>query len=130
MALGVGAIHGSGAGMTSHQDIKASNVFVNLDQSNEIRDVALGDYGIGNEYPVAHNAGTPGVGAPELFISRAFKDSDIFSLGKLAVLIIFPWEIGWQILSSPDERLKRVIAKYPMMNNFCSIITKMLHVNW
>ena len=130
---GLKEIHGTGMdgidGMC-HQDIKPSNVFVNLDDLGNIRDVMLGDYGIGdvNVY-VDHHSGTPGWGSPELFIARADRESDIFSFGKLAVVTLFPWDIGWEIMSSPvGPELFQVVQQYPILKHFQETVTLMLQV--
>ena len=83
-----------------HRDIKPSNIMLDSKM-----DPVLVDFGIGRDFKnLGGSVGTPGFTAPEQ-ISGDKQDFpvDVFSLGKILVLIIFEWQAGWKILWSPER---------------------------
>ena len=80
-----------------HRDLKPTNIM--LDANKEL---TLVDFGIGrNNGNLEGSCGTPGFNAPEQFSGdRQGNPVDIFSLGKILILIFFKWEIGWTLLWS------------------------------
>ena len=80
-----------------HRDLKPSNVIV--DQGHTI----LLDFGIGtSDHVIDGSCGTAGFNAPENFAcGKQWVQSDWFSLGKVLVLIIFEWRVGWQLIWNP-----------------------------
>ena len=127
VAEGVEAIHKRGV---RHFDLKAMNIFVDIDH-NDVQELAIADFGIGNADKNADDhCGTPGVGSPEQFTTYASRGSDIFSLGKLSVQIIFPWDTYWGIMGTSVEQ--RQIDKFrnthKVFEKFHDLILSMLKV--
>ena len=112
-----------------HMDLKSNNVFINVEQ-DEVKELVVADFGIGEEGIVSHHCGTPGVGSPEQFITYASRESDIFSLGKLSVQIVFPWDTFWGIMGTPVDQSK--IDKFRQTHNvfekFHNLVSSMLEV--
>ena len=72
--------------------------------------------------------GTPGFGSPEQFYGLAFPKSDNYAVAKTAVLILFTWQLGWNILFQPIE-----CEQFSELNNHPSFIkdtlSRLLHVS-
>ena len=49
------------------------------------------------------------------------RHSDNYSLGKLAILLIFPWNTAWELLSRPKETTNETDAN--------ELISQLLHVS-
>ena len=113
-----------------HQDLKSNNVFVNVEQ-DEVKELVVADFGIGSfYYNVIHHCGTPGVGSPEQFTSRANRESDIFALGKLSVQIIFPWDTFWGIMGTPVDQsaIEKFRKTHKIFEKFHDLVSGMLQV--
>ena len=117
----------------AHRDIKPSNIM--LDESKQ---PVLVDFGIAKwKSELVDSEGTPGFVAPEVFQGRLFRPPfqgrrldqpavDTFALGKLLVLILFEWELGWQILWSPKKYIES--KKLNHFTDMLSMIRLMLRV--
>ena len=117
-----------------HMDLKAMNIFVDVEQ-NDVKEIVIADFGIGEKGTgtyVGLHFGTPGVGSPEQFISRASRKSDIFSLGKLSVQIVFPWETFWGIMGTPVDQSKidKFRQTHKVFKKFHNLVSLMLKVRW
>ena len=65
----------------------------------------------------------------------AFKSSDVFSLAKLAILVLFPWNVAWFILATPEKNekiqfLKSQLESIPIFNQFLEFLREMLNVSF
>ena len=114
-----------------HYDLKGMNIFVDVEQ-NDVKELVIADFGIGAEqgYSIHHHCGTPGVGSPEQFTSLARQESDIFSLGKLSLQIIFPWDTFWGIIGSPvdQSQIDKFRKTHKLFEKFHNLISSMLKV--
>ena len=118
-----------------HYDLKAMNIFVDVEQ-NDVKELVIADFGIGNDGLregggiVDHHCGTPGVGSPEQFTTLAWRESDIFSLGKLSVQIVFPWETFWGIMGTPVDQSKidKFRQTHKVFKKFHDLVSSMLKV--
>ena len=111
-------------------DLKAMNIFVDVEQ-NDVKELVIADFGIGKEGGiVVHHCGTPGVGSPEQFTSSAFQESDIFSLGKLSVQIVFPWDTFWGIMGTPVDQsaINKFRQTHKVFEKFHDLVSSMLKV--
>ena len=81
----------------AHRDIKPSNIML-----DDTKQPVLVDFGIADwwsKLELGAPKGTPGFSAPEQFEQvKQTIEVDMFSLGKLLVLILFEWQRGWQLL--------------------------------
>ena len=116
------------SGKVVHRDLKPINIM--LDANKEL---TLVDFGIGRNYgQLKGSCGTPGFNAPEQFSGdRQDMPVDIFSLGKILILIFFQWKIGWtSLLSSKEWITSQKVAenKLTPLSHFLNIIRKMLQV--
>lgn len=92
-----------------HLDLKATNILINLDKSQKWnkRDLVLADFGLaGTVNDVRGSSGTPGFGSPEQFIGIVTPTSDNYALGKLAIMVLFKWEISWNFLARPISKVE------------------------
>ena len=117
------------AGYVAHRDLKPTNIM--LDKNNEL---VLVDFGIGKDYSnLKGSCGTPGFNAPEQFSGdKQEQPVDIFSLGKILILIFFKWEIGWTSLWSSKNWIssrKNAENELAPLSDFFNIIRQMLQVN-
>lgn len=89
-----------------HRDIKPSNVMLD----SNLNPVLI-DFGIGESIGfLKGSVGTPGFTAPEQISGdKQTYPVDIFSLGKLLVVILFEWQVGWSILYSPKKLIESKI---------------------
>ena len=114
-----------------HFDLKAMNIFVD-GEHNDVKELVIADFGIGKDAVVytGGHFGTPGVGSPEQFTSRASRQSDIFSLGKLSVQIVFPLDAFWGIIGSPADQLQieKFRNTHKVFENFHDLVSSMLKV--
>ena len=113
-----------------HQDLKSNNVFVNVEQ-DQVKELVVADFGIGSGgTDVGHHCGTPGCGSPEQFTSIANQDSDIFSLGKLSVQIIFPWDTFWGIMGTPVDQsaIDKFRTTHQVFEKYHNLVSSMLQV--
>jgi len=127
VAEGVQAQHEEGV---QHADLKGQNIFLDVEH-REIKELVIADFGIGSDYGgVAHHCGTPGVGSPEQFTAYAHQESDIFSLGKLSVQIIFPLDTFWGIMGSPVDQsaIDKFRNAHPIFKKFHDLVSSMLEV--
>ena len=86
-----------------HLDIKPSNILINLEEDGEwCYDLVLTDFGLSGSIDTAlGQCGTPGFGSPEQFMGKVHLKSDNYSFGRLAIIVLFPWDIAWDLLSKP-----------------------------
>ena len=108
-----------------HRDLKPSNVM--LDQGQMV----LVDFGIGKDsYYTKGSSGTAGFNAPENFACQEqWRESDWFSLGKVLVLIIFEWGVGWQLIWNPRIwNETETGTKFGRLNDIRRTVAKMLKV--
>ena len=128
VAEGVKALH---AKDTQNFDLKAMNIFVDVEQ-NDVKEIVIADFGIGREggFIADHHYGTPGVGSPEQFTTYAYTESDIFSLGKLSVQIVFPWDTFWGIMGTPVDQsaIDKFRNAHPIFKKFHDLVSSMLEV--
>ena len=114
-------------GWVVHRDLKPTNIMV--DAKNEL---ALVDFGIGNlNGGLKGSCGTPGFNAPEQFSGEEqYFPVDIFSLGKFLILILFEWNIGWNLLWSSEEwlRSQKLEHKLTPLSDLFKFIHRMLQV--
>ena len=110
-----------------HRDLKPTNIMVDATTK-----FALVDFGIGtNANTVSGSSGTPGFNAPEQFSDeRQTDDVDIFSLGKNLILILFEWEIGWNLLWSSKEWIQSQKLKHKLdpLSDLFEFIRRMMQV--
>ena len=87
-----------------HLDIKPSNILINLNEDGKWNywDLVLADFGLSGSIDTALGlCGTPGFGSPEQFMGKVHLKSDNYSFGRLAIIVLFPWDIAWDLLSKP-----------------------------
>ena len=89
-----------------HRDIKPSNILVKTKQLQNSKlgldGWAISDFGLAGKLTnLIGSAGTAGFAAMEQFDGRTHQKSDNYSLSKMAVLILMPWDIAWGILAYP-----------------------------
>ena len=66
------------------------------------KNLVLADFGLSGDLKTcSKNAGTPGFGSPEQMIGRVHPKSDLYALGKLAIIILFEWDVAWSLLAKP-----------------------------
>ena len=62
----------------------------------------MADFGLSGYLDTcSKNSGTPGFASPEQMIGNVHHNSDLYSLGKLAILILFEWDTAWSLLAQP-----------------------------
>ena len=113
-----------------HLDIKPSNILINLGKDGKWNnDLVLTDFGLsGSIDTTLGQCGTPGFGSPEQFMGKFHLKSDNYSFGRLVIIVLFPWDIAWDLLSKP-------ITKYDLENenvqhlDFYNSIAKLLDVS-
>ena len=120
----------------NHLDLKPSNIYLKTKDGKRHGRICIADFGITrDEYFGLSEArtGTALFSSPEQLVSRANHKSDIFAYGKMLVLIIFKWKMGWWLLGSPRDEKVEEVAKFfkmnPLTENFCDLVSKMLDVD-
>ena len=112
-------------GKMVHRDIKPSNVMLDSNMNP-----VLVDFGIGRffeEFDLNVSVCTPGFTAPEQISGDSqYFSVDVFSLGKLLVLILFKWQVGWKMLWSPIRIPES--EKLAAFGDFVNMIRLMLQV--
>ena len=87
-----------------HLDLKPSNILLNLRRDNtwNEQDLVLADFGLASSFEaLTGNCGTPGFGSPEQFTCCPSEKSDNYAFGKLLILILFDWQLAWNMLAQP-----------------------------
>ena len=46
-------------------------------------------------------AGTPGFAPPEIFTGEVYQNSDLYSLGKTIIFVVFEWDFAFELLYGP-----------------------------
>jgi len=115
-----------------HLDIKPSNVLINLGNDGEWNpgnDLVLTDFGLSGTIDTAlGQCGTPGFGSPEQFMGKVHLKSDNYAYGKMVIIILFPWDIAWDLMSQPI--IKEDLEKENVENlDFYNSIYKLLDVS-
>jgi serine/threonine protein kinase len=101
-----------------HLDVKLSNVLINYDSniikkilsmkkwnSADRNNLVLADFGLSGDIATcSKNAGTPGVASPEQMIGKVHRKSDLYSLGKLSIMILFEWDTAWALIAQPKTK--------------------------
>jgi serine/threonine protein kinase len=132
-----------------HLDIKPSNVLLNYDSNNKVSNVnqpislwnpidrdnfVLADFGLSGDLSTcSKNAGTPGCASPEQMIGKIHQKSDQYAFGKLAVMLLFDWNVAWSLLAEPKSEqelqaekiygtdLQKIIADLLQVNKYMSV---------
>ena len=117
-----------------HLDIKPSNIMLRLsdDKTWDKETVVLTDFGLATNFDILYGfAGTPGYGSPEQFLGTPSETSDNFAVGKLIIITIFPWNVGWNFLRQPitDESDKQM-ANEKKLKPFYEMISSLLNVSF
>ena len=112
-----------------HLDLKPSNIFLNL--TNRKWDgitLKIADFGLSRKNTdLVGSMGTPAFGSPEQFEARPSQKSDNFALGRMALMILYPWKDAWNLMAQPlteTEFINHPARKDPK----CKIIAKLLKV--
>ena len=117
-----------------HRDIKPSNFLVRtkeLSTSNTCYKLVenewkLSDFGLScNTSNLSGTGGTPCFGPMEQFDGNSHQKSDNYSLAKLGILLIFSWQIGWNLLAAPLSPSE--YNKYS--NYYLDIFRELTHVS-
>ena len=121
-----------------HLDLKPSNILLMYDtnilqkvltlnkwNSANVDNLVLADFGLSGDLATcSKNAGTPGFASPEQMIGQVHKKSDLYSFGKLAILVLFEWDTAWSLMAQPKTepelklekiygtKLKKIIAGF------------------
>ena len=108
-----------------HRDLKPTNIMI-----DKKKRLALVDFGIANqEIYLKGSCGTPGFNAPEQFSGQnQHRSADIFSLGKNLILILFEWQIGWNLLWSPEKWTQKFDYKLASLFPLLDFIKLMMQV--
>ena len=100
--------------------------FRNNDEKPSDIEIVLTDFGLaGSE----SKGGTPVFGSPECWTDRKDKSSDIFSLGRVFLMVILPIEKFLKFLFVPifkgqKRKMMKLIDKEPIL----SLISKMMRI--
>ena len=115
-----------------HLDIKPSNIMLKLNGDQwDGETIVITDFGLCSPIDALTGmAGTPGFGSPEQFIGQPSQKSDNYAVGKLAVMVMFPWQLAWNLLAQPlgKEQISEV-EKSPLLSPFHKIISDLLNVS-
>ena len=128
-----------------HRDIKPSNVLLRtkllstvIEKGSKKQELnskytmvdgewALCDFGLScNISNLTGSNGTPCFAPMEQFDDHPHRKSDNYSLAKLAVLLLFPWKLGWNLIAAPLS--STMYKKFPL-KTYLSMITGMLNVS-
>ena len=117
-----------------HLDIKPSNVLVKLNEKGNWnhQDIVLTDFGLclrkWDMSKLTSCSGTPGFASLEQFLGGPTMRSDNYSLGKTAILILFKWQLGWNLLAQPltPSQFQGHLLKNTLV---AKIISNLLHVS-
>ena len=113
-----------------HLDLKPSNIFIKL--TNGIWDgitLKIADFGLARKTSdLFGRMGTPAFGSPEQFEGRPNSKSDNFALGKMAIMILNPWQTAWNLMAQPLTESE--FNNHPARKDQkCQIISKLLKVS-
>ena len=131
LALEVKKMSGNEYMKTVHRDLKPSNVMI--DAGN----LCLIDFGLAMTYDIYKNhrawgsCGTPGFIAPEQVTCAIQTEKvDIWGLGKTIALIVFQWDIAWQLLWSPKLLEPNDITSLGSLVKLIDLLKDMLEVSY
>ena len=108
-----------------HRDLKPSNIFLKTkvlqNQKLGLDQWVLGDFGLSSlSSDLAGSSGTAGFVSMEQFEGKPTQKSDNYSFGKMAVLILFKWNIGWTLLARPLSNLEYKNFQFYHLFNYLS----------
>ena len=114
----------------AHFDLKPGNIFLDVGKDDLKPRVKVADFGIARRGMAQHKVGTAGFGSPEQFAANAGAESDIFSVGKVAILVIFEWDLAWHILWNPVDKkdAERFFKMHNILEELHVLIRSMLEV--
>ena len=111
-----------------HNDIKPHNYLVKFDRDLSDIEIVLTDFGLAGSET---KGGTPVFGSPECWANpdRKDKSSDIFSLGRVFLMMILPKEEFRNFLFVPitqdgKEDIMKLIEEEPILH----LISKMMRI--
>ena len=122
-----------------HLDLKPSNILIKYDtfaklfrwkkwNSAKVGNLVLADFGLSGDLGTcSKNAGTPGFASPEQMIGQVHQKSDLYALGKLAIMILFDWNTAWSLIAQPKTELE-LRSEGIYGTNFKKIIADFLKV--
>ena len=87
-----------------HLDLKPANIFINVmaDGSWDKKTLKIADFGLARKSTdLIGSMGTPAFGSPEQFEGRPDLKSDNFAIGRMAIMILYPWDIAWHLIAQP-----------------------------
>ena len=91
-----------------HRDLKPSNILLrtkklpNGQEEILLNQWVLTDFGLASRMAnLSGSNGTPGFASMEQFVGKSHEKSDNYSISKLAVLILFKWNVAWNLLARP-----------------------------
>ena len=113
-----------------HLDLKPSNIFINLNNGKwDRKTLKIADFGLcRNNSDLVGRMGTPGFGSPEQFDGHPHLKSDNFAVGKMAIMILHPWQIAWNLMAQPLTEAE--YNNHPAKNDqICRQIADLLKVS-
>ena len=132
LALEVKKMSGDEFIKTVHRDLKPSNVL-----RDAAGNLSLIDFGLAKTYDVDKNqkawgsCGTPGFLAPEQFTCAIQTEKvDIWGLGKTIALILFSWDIAWQLLWLPKSLDRNDFSSLGPLVKLIKLLKDMLEVSY
>ena len=118
----------------AHLDVKPSNIMLSKDANDawDGQTVILADFGLSTSFDrLSGNSGTPGYGSPEQFLGAPSIKSDNYAVGKLCVMILFPWQSAWNFLAQPLKKGEiSKIERSIFLKPFHRTISDLLNVSY
>ena len=112
-----------------HLDLKPSNIFLKLLEGYwDEKNLKIADFGLSRKKDdLSGRMGTPGFGSPEQFEGNPSMKSDNYALGRMAIFILFPWKLAWnlsaQLLTGKEfeEHWTRRSSKFQMISQLLNV---------
>ena len=119
----------------AHRDIKPSNILLQTESrpNSKIgikkKKWVLCDFGLSSLVSkLSGSSGTPCFASMEQFDGNPHIKSDNYSVAKLAVLLLFKWQLAWNFLASPIN--KTDYQNRPWKNHqLFTMLSKLVNVN-